>query len=209
MNKLLVATGNAHKLQEIRQIMEAAGLQGWELVSLAQYPDYQPPEEDGDTFCANAAIKAMAAAEMSGLLTLADDSGLTVDALNGAPGVRSARYADDLGCGHDDCANRAKLLKEMADVPDGQRNAAFVCAAALATPDGGAAFIEGRCCGTIAREEKGSGGFGYDNLFFLPELGKTMAELSEEEKNAMSHRGRAMRKIAAALMDTAKDCNCK
>lgn len=199
MKKLLIATGNQHKLREIGDIFAANGLTGWELISLADYPDYEAPEEDGSSFAENAAIKAVAAAQATGLLTLADDSGLAVDALDGAPGIHSARYADDISAGHDDQANRDKLLREMAEVPDQLRGAAFVCAAALATPEGDAVFIEGRCEGRITWEEIGENGFGYDNLFFIPSMGKTMAQMDEAEKNSMSHRGKAMSKIAAML----------
>ena len=199
MKKLLIATGNRHKLQEIGDIFAACGLDDWELISLAEFPDYEAPEENGASFAENAAIKATAAAQATGLLTLADDSGLSVDALNGAPGIRSARYADDISAGHDDQANRDKLLREMAQVPDQLRTAAFVCAAALATPEGDAVFIEGRCVGRITWEEIGENGFGYDNLFFIPALGKTMAQMDEAEKNSLSHRGKAMSKIAAML----------
>ena len=199
MKRLLIATTNQHKLEEIKKIMAEAGLDNWELVSLNDYQDYEAPEENGESFAKNAAIKALAASSMSGLLTLADDSGLTVDALDGAPGIHSARYADKNGHTHDDAANRAKLLSAMKDIPDNQRTAAFVCTAALATPEGEAVFIEGRCLGRIAHLECGENGFGYDSLFYLPELAKTMAQLTDEEKNAISHRGRAMSKIAAML----------
>lgn len=199
MDKLLIATTNEHKIKEIAAIFAEAGITDWEIIGLNNFPDYQPPEEDGQTFAENAMIKALAAAKMSGLLTLADDSGLTVEALNGEPGVYSARYADAAGQTHDDAANRHKLLANMRDIPDGNRQAAFVCAAALATPEEEAFFLEGRCEGEIAHEERGSNGFGYDCLFYLPQLGKTMAELDEEEKNAISHRGAAMRKIAQII----------
>ncbi len=199
MEKLLVATENQHKLAEIREIFAEAALDNYQIIGLDNYPDYQAPEEDGSSFAENAVIKAVAAAKMSGITTLADDSGLTVSALNGEPGIYSARYAADLGHDHDDAANRAKLLSMMADIPAQNRQAAFVCAAAIATPEGDAIFIEGRCEGQIAHAEKGSNGFGYDRLFYLPQKGKTMAELSNEEKNELSHRGQAMRKIAAML----------
>jgi XTP/dITP diphosphohydrolase len=197
--KLLVATTNGHKLQEIRDIFAACGLTGWLLISLQDYPHYQEPEENGTTFAENALIKATAAAKMSGLLTLADDSGLMVEALQGAPGVHSARYAADWGRDHDDAANRMKLLRALEKTPDAARGAAFVCNAALAAPSGETVVVEGRCAGTIAHEERGEGGFGYDSLFLLPELMRTMAELSPQEKNSLSHRGRAMRQIAALL----------
>ncbi|NLF80404.1 MAG: RdgB/HAM1 family non-canonical purine NTP pyrophosphatase [Clostridia bacterium] len=197
--KLLVATANAHKLQEIRDIFATCGMNHWLLIGLDHYPHYVPPLENGATFAENALIKATAAARMSGLLTLADDSGLMVDALAGAPGVHSARYAADWGADHDDAANRKKLLAALAQTADEQRGAAFICAAALATPAAETASVEGRCEGRIIREERGEGGFGYDSLFFLPGLGQTMAELSAAVKNELSHRGQAMRQIAALL----------
>lgn len=200
MGTILVATTNQHKIEEIRDIFAANGVNGWELISLAEYPDYEVPEENGETFAANAIIKAAAACQASGLMALSDDSGLSVDALDGAPGVYSARYA---GEGHDDAANRVKLLQAMADVPEAQRTARFVCAAALAFPGdlGNVNFwsTEGTCEGRIAWEEKGENGFGYDSLFYLPQYGKTMAEISSEEKNAISHRGSAFEKVARML----------
>lgn len=197
---LLVATTNQHKAAEIAAIFRDCGLIGWELRTLADYPDYAPPEEDGDSFAANAMIKAAAAAHHSGMPALADDSGLAVDALNGAPGIYSARYA---GPQQDDADNRAKLLATLAAVPDEARGGAFVCAVALALPDAGGAIAlwscEGRCAGQISRQERGENGFGYDCLFYLPEHGMTMAELPPQLKNSVSHRGQAMRKAAALL----------
>lgn len=152
--KLLVATTNAHKLQEIRDIFTACGLVGWVLISLEDYPHYQAPEENGATFAENALIKATAAARISGLLTLADDSGLMVEALQGAPGVHSARYAADWGRDHDDAANRMKLLRALEKAAAAERGAAFVCNAALATPSGETVVVEGRCEGRIAHEEE-------------------------------------------------------
>ena len=199
MKKLLVATTNLHKLNEINAIFSETGLTGWQLLSLKDYPEYEAPEEDGESFAENAVIKAVSAAKMSGLLTLADDSGLVVEALGGAPGIHSARYAAGLGGDHDDAANRAKLIGSMSEITDSQRAASFVCVAALATANSDAIFIEGRCDGMITHSEKGEGGFGYDSLFYLPDLKKTMAELQEQEKNDLSHRGQAMRKIADLL----------
>lgn len=196
---LLLATGNQHKVKEIKEIFAAAGLKGWELRDLSAYPHYQPPEEDGQTFRDNAAIKASSAAAMSGLISLADDSGLSVEALSGAPGVYSARYA---GTG-DDGDNRRKLLNALSGVAEHERAAAFVCAACLAFPaadgDVGLWFGEGRCQGRIAFSERGENGFGYDSLFYLPELGRTMAELAAAEKNSLSHRFAAMSRAAAFL----------
>jgi len=199
MKKILVATTNLHKLAEIKAIFAQEGMADWQIVSLADYPQYAAPEENGKSFAENAMLKAIDAAKMSGLLTLADDSGLTVDALDGAPGIHSARYAVSDGFDHNDAANRAKLLSALADTEDENRTAAFVCAAALATPDGDAVFIEGCCEGVIAKAERGANGFGYDSLFYLPRLGRTMAELDSKEKNGLSHRSIAMRKIAGLL----------
>ena len=126
MKELLIATTNLHKLQEIKNIFVKSGLTDWHLKSLSDYPDYQDPEETGQTFCENAMIKAIAGAKMSGLLTIADDSGLVVDALDGSPGVHSARYAADCGRDHDDAANRSKLLRELDKLGDANRSAAFV-----------------------------------------------------------------------------------
>jgi len=191
--KLLVATKNKGKLREFQKIMEDLGLT---LVS----PDTLGLElslvEDGATFTENAAMKARAYAEASGLPTLADDSGLEVDALGGRPGVLSARYA---GEGASDAERRRRLLAELAGVPDAERIARFRCAMALVW--NGALYVtEGSVEGMIAREERGSGGFGYDPVFVVPELGRTMAELAADEKNAISHRGKAARAMRAVLM---------
>ncbi|MBU1740060.1 MAG: RdgB/HAM1 family non-canonical purine NTP pyrophosphatase, partial [Proteobacteria bacterium] len=155
-----------------------------------------PPEvvEDGLTFTANAIKKARAFARAGGLPALADDSGLCVDALDGRPGVFSARYG---GPDADDAARCRLLLAEMADVPEGWRQAAFVCVAALCRPDGECLSFEGRCEGEIAREPAGQNGFGYDPVFFVPGYNQTMAQLPLETKNRISHRGRAM----AAMRD--------
>ena len=196
---LLLATGNANKVREIKEIFAAQGLTGWEIRDLSAYPEYEPPEEDGDSFRANAAIKAVAAARYAGLIALADDSGLTVEHLHGAPGIYSARYA---GTG-DDADNRRKLLAALSDVAEEDRAAAFVCQACLAFPaadgDMGLWFGEGRCEGRIAFDERGENGFGYDSLFYLPDRDRTMAELPPEEKNLLSHRYHAMSRAAAFL----------
>ena len=176
---LLLASNNRHKQEEMRAILAAAGMVHVQLRILADLPGYTPPAEDGDTFAANAAIKAEDAARASGLISIADDSGLTVDSLGGAPGVYSARYADDEGHDHDDAANNAKLLRLLAEVPAGQRGAAFVCVIALASPDGAFLTTQGECRGEIAHAPRGQNGFGYDPLFYLPERGRTMAELSQ------------------------------
>lgn len=180
--RLLVATRNAGKLREVR-----ARVQGLEVVSLDDLPPIPEKEETEDTLEGNAALKARAAARASGLWSVSDDSGLFVDALGAAPGVRSARYAPG-----DDAARVSKLLREMKRVPDGARGAAFRCVLALASPAGEVRLARGECRGTILRAPRGSGGFGYDPVFLVPELGRTMAELTLEEKGRISHRARAL-----------------
>lgn len=163
--------------------------------------DIEVPEE-GETFAENALAKARAYASASGLLTLADDSGLVVDALGGAPGVRSARFA---GADASDEDRFNLLLEHLRDVPPERRRARFVCAIAIAEPTGEARVVEGRVEGYVAREPRGSHGFGYDPVFFLPELGRTMAELSPEEKNRISHRARAGQAARAVLAELAAE----
>lgn len=193
---IVVATGNAHKLVEIEAILGAA-MPGVRFVSIKQLGDYEDPEETGTTFAENALIKARAAVAETGFAAVADDSGLVVDALNGEPGVYSARYA---GVHGDDAANNAKLLRNLADVPAPDRTARFMSVVALVRPDGTELTGTGACEGTIGFEGRGSNGFGYDPLF-LPEdtPGKTMAELTPEEKNAISHRYHALVDLSAKL----------
>ena len=200
--KLLLASGNAKKLAELQRIAAPLGV---EVVSPRDVGSLPEVEEDGATFLANAAKKASSGARASGLWTLADDSGLCVDALDGAPGIFSARYAGTHG---DDAGNNAKLLDALADVPDGDRGARFVCALALARPGSGeiAHEVEGRVEGEILREAQGEGGFGYDPLFAFAEsgselAGRSFAELSPEQKASIGHRGRAVQALAAALPD--------
>jgi XTP/dITP diphosphohydrolase len=190
--RLLFATTNAGKLKELR------GLVGdtLEVLSLKDLPPIPEPVEDAPTFEGNAEKKARAYAEASGLPTLADDSGLCVDALGGRPGVHSARYAPG-----DDQARYQKLLAELANVPDAQRTASFQCALALVKPGGGEARIEvGRCEGVIGHTPRGTHGFGYDPIFYIPSLGRSMAELTPEEKATISHRGAAFRKMRPHLL---------
>ncbi len=191
MSRLFFATGNGGKLKELR------GLVGAELsvVSFDDIPGNANVVEDQPDFAGNARKKAVSNLEATGMPTLADDSGLCVDALGGAPGVLSARYA--VG---DDLARIQKLLQELADVPEARRGAAFRCALALALPGGSVIIEEGECRGTILKEPRGHGGFGYDPVFFIPELGKTMAELTAEEKSRISHRGDAFRKMRPHLL---------
>lgn len=189
--RLLVATTNPGKLVEVREIL--AGL-GFVLVSLADL-QLPAPDETGATFEENAALKASACATWSNLWTLGDDSGLCVDALGGAPGVFSARYAPT------EEERRAKLLRNLAAVPDPKRGAHFFCAVALSSPDGKRLFrADGRVDGGIAWAARGGNGFGYDPLFVPAETpGKTLAELSSAEKNRLSHRGRALERLRPLL----------
>ena len=189
--KLLVATSNEGKLVEIRQILAGFPL---ELVSLRD-AGLPAPDETGETFHDNAAQKATTCARHSGLWTLADDSGLCVDALDGAPGVHSARYAPTDG------ERRSRLLAALEGIPQPRRGAHFFCAVALSTPDGGRVLrTEGRVDGSIALAPRGSHGFGYDPLFLPAETpGKTLAELGSEEKNRLSHRGRALQELRPLL----------
>jgi XTP/dITP diphosphohydrolase len=196
--KLLVATGNKGKLREIRRLLDGADI---EIIGLAQLDNPPDVVEDGDSFATNARKKALEMAKFSGYLTLADDSGLVVAALDGAPGVYSARYAGEQG---DDAANNAKLLDEMASIPDDRRQAAFHCVVALAWPDGRCETYDGQISGVILRSARGEDGFGYDPLFLVPEYGKTTAELSLAIKNRISHRGMALRKVIPLLMELAE-----
>ena len=192
--KLLVATTNPGKLEELRELLGAALPEGAQLVSLAEAKLPAPPET-GQTFAENAAQKAQACATQSGLWTLADDSGLCVDALGGAPGVHSARYADS------DPERRTRLLAALLRAPQGRRKAHFACALALVSADGKRLFrAEGECHGTIAGAPRGTGGFGYDPIFEPDETpGKTLAELPPAQKNELSHRGRAVKRMLPLL----------
>lgn len=191
--KLVLATGNAHKVQEIRAILEH---QFGEIITMKQAGLDMEIEETGATFGENALIKAQAVADALQCAALADDSGLTVDALGGEPGVYSARYA---GPQHNDDDNIVKLFREMERVPDGRRQAQFRCAIALVRPNRPPLVVEGSCDGEILRELRGSDGFGYDPLFYLPDRGCTMAELTPAEKNAISHRKRALEALLRCL----------
>ena len=192
---LLVATRNRGKLRELASLLSNVPMR---LVSLDEAGVDGEVEETGATFEENAVLKATAYAKASGLTTLADDSGLEVDALGGEPGVRSARYA---GAGADDGARVRLLLRNLRETPAGGRQARFRCAIAVASPNGPVRTFAGVCEGTIADAPRGRNGFGYDPVFLLPEMGKTMAELSDEEKDAVSHRGMAARRAAAALRE--------
>lgn len=190
--KLVAATGNAHKLREIREI-----LNGFEILSEADAGFFGEVEETGETFLENALLKARAVCGATGLPALADDSGLCVDALGGAPGVYSARYAEKFAPSDWDAGNNAFLLKNLQGVSD--RRAYFCCAVALVFPDGRQLTAEGRAYGTILSKSRGIGGFGYDPLFYSDELGQSFAEAGEAAKNSVSHRGRALRALAEQL----------
>ncbi|MFG0328290.1 MAG: RdgB/HAM1 family non-canonical purine NTP pyrophosphatase [Phycisphaerales bacterium] len=201
MKTLLIATSNPHKVDEIRAVLAPLGFQILSLDALGH--DLEEPEEDGATFEANAQIKARYYANATGRVCLADDSGLEVDALGGAPGVLSARYA---GTGRTraerDEANNLKLLKALHGVPDEKRQARFVCAMCVASPDGEIlAETRGEFPGVIGHEPKGVNGFGYDPLLYLLDARRTSAELPPDEKNARSHRGQASRLMAAKLRE--------
>ncbi|MCP2164898.1 RdgB/HAM1 family non-canonical purine NTP pyrophosphatase [Goodfellowiella coeruleoviolacea] len=196
MTRVLLATRNAKKLAELRRILAAEDVAGIEIVGLDEVPEFPEAPETGATFEENALAKARDAARATGLPAVADDSGLTVAALNGMPGVLSARWAGRHG---DDEANLRLVLGQLADVPDERRAAAFVCAAALVLPDGGETVVRGEWTGALTREPRGSNGFGYDPIF-VPEGGtRTSAELEPSEKDEASHRGRALRLLVPHL----------
>lgn len=194
---LLMATRNKGKVQELAELLEDLSVQ---ILTLADFPHLGEVEETGQTFSENAAIKARYAATETGLITLSDDSGLEVDALNGKPGVYSARFAGEPS---DDQRNNEKLLAMLQGVPAEQRTARFVCAMAVVLPRRGALpeifYTTGSCSGVILEEQRGKGGFGYDPLFYVPQLKKTFAELTLEEKNLISHRGQALREMVQIL----------
>ena len=188
--KLLVATGNKGKAREIKRMI---GDLPYQIVTLSDLENPPEVEETGKTFLENAMIKAAAYSKHSGMLTVADDSGLAVDALGGAPGVYSSRFAPT------DDQRIEKLLDMMRDVPEEKRTARFVCAMALANPSGEMNFRLGVVEGCIIKERRGDGGFGYDPVFYVPEAGKTMSEMTAEEKNEISHRARAFNQIKELL----------
>lgn len=201
--RLVVATGNPHKVEEIRSILTPYFSEAIlaDIAPLGQFTR-EEPVEDGVTFEANSLIKARAACRLTGLPALADDSGIAVDVLGGAPGVFSARW-----CGHhgDDRANRELLLAQLADVPDQHRGCAFVACVTLVLPDGREFATEGRVKGHLARQSSGSGGFGYDPIFVPDGFSVTTAQLSPAEKNALSHRGQAVRLMVEHLQELLGD----
>ncbi|AFS71104.1 XTP/dITP diphosphatase [Exiguobacterium antarcticum] len=191
--KIIVATRNKGKVDEFQAML---GRLGYEVESLLDYETAPETDETGSTFEENAELKSREAAAYFGHSVLSDDSGLEVDALNGAPGVYSARFA---GEDKSDEANNALLLEKLADVPAEQRTARFVCALSLAKPSGETLTVRGTMEGTIGFELKGANGFGYDPLFIIPSLNQTAAELTKTEKAAISHRGQALQKLEQAL----------
>ncbi len=198
---IVVATGNPGKLREIARVLEDMNVR---ITGLDEYGEISEPAETGETFAENAREKAVYYAHATGQWCLADDSGLVVDALDGRPGVHSARYAAGdrpAGAPRDviDRANNAKLLAELADVPEAQRTARFVCCLALADSIGVKLEVRGTVEGRIGYQPKGENGFGYDPLFVAAETGCTTAELSPAEKNRISHRGKAVRQFAQKL----------
>jgi XTP/dITP diphosphohydrolase len=197
MNKLVLATRNAGKIVELRRILAEAGL-AVELVGLETFPHIQDVAETGLTFAENALLKAHAVASQSGLPAVADDSGLCVDALNGMPGIFSARWSGSHG---DDKANLDLLLAQVSDVPDGRRQAHFACTAALALPSGEERVVEGAMHGFLIREPRGTNGFGYDPIFVPDGESRTTAEMSAAEKDAISHRGRAFRALVPIIAE--------
>ena len=191
--ELVVATRNAGKLKEIRRLLES---QGVDVLGMEHFPETPEVIEDGDTFAANAAKKAEEIAAYTGKACLADDSGLTVLALGGEPGVHSARYSGDDAT---DQTNNEKLLREMVNISEDKRQAAFCCIMALSLPGEATRLFEGRIEGKILFKEQGEGGFGYDPLFWVPVHDSTMAELPLDIKNSISHRGQALRKVVDYL----------
>lgn len=191
MDTYVIATNNAHKLQEIREILENDRRR---FLSMKEAGIATDPEETGTSFEENALIKARAACKAAGLPALADDSGLEVDALDGAPGIRSARY-----CEGSDQDRVDFLLKNMETIPEAQRGAQFVSAIACVYPDGTEFVVRGICRGTILRENHGAGGFGYDPVFYVPEEGETFSSMPQERKNAISHRANALALTRAEL----------
>jgi len=192
MKQVVIATKNKGKAQDFEALFQPLG---FEVVTMFDVAPDMEIEETGTTFEENAVLKAETLAKALNMIVIADDSGLAVDALDGAPGVYSARYAGD----HDDEANIVKVLENLAGVPEEKRTARFMCALAIAGPEMDTTTVFGTCEGVILQEKRGTNGFGYDPIFFIPELGRAMAELTPEEKGSISHRGNAIRKLAQAL----------
>jgi XTP/dITP diphosphohydrolase len=203
VRQLVLATRNGHKVRELQTILaDLIDELDLEILGLGEFPDVAEVVETGVTFAENATLKAVAACRATGLPALADDSGLAVDVLGGAPGVFSGRWAGTHG---QDRANLELLLGQLYDVPDEHRAAAFVCAAVLALPDGTVVVREGRMPGSLAREPRGENGFGYDPILVVEGDSRTSAELTFQEKNAISHRGKAFRALAGDLREILAD----
>ncbi|MEU7782966.1 RdgB/HAM1 family non-canonical purine NTP pyrophosphatase [Amycolatopsis sp. NPDC049159] len=200
MTKLLLATRNAKKLGELRRILEAEGISGIEVLGLADVPSFPEAPETAPDFEGNAVAKARDAVAATGLPAIADDSGIAVDALNGMPGVLSARWSGKHG---DDEANLDLVLGQLGDVPDERRGAQFVCAAVLVLPSGEETVVRGEWRGSLVRARRGTNGFGYDPIFRPDGESRTSAEMEPAEKDALSHRGRALRALLPALRELA------
>ena len=191
--ELVLASGKKGKLAEFQRLLDGLDVQ---IHSMKEYPEIGEIVEDGSTFAENALIKARAVCKATGKPAMADDSGLAVDALNGAPGIYSARFAGEQ---RSDADNNAKVLRLMETVADADRTARFFCVIAIVLPDGREYTVEGTCEGTILHALRGEGGFGYDPLFYVESMNKTFAELTMEEKNRISHRGHANRKAVEII----------
>lgn len=191
--RLIIATGNEDKVREIDEILEGTGFEAISMKQAGLNPDIV---EDGTTFEENALKKAMAVHELSGEYVMADDSGLCIDALDGAPGIYSARF-----CGEDSTYEEKfrKIFEMLADVPEDKRTAQFVCAIAVVKPDGTSFTVRGECRGVLHEKPVGENGFGYDPIFYVPEFGMTTAQMDPEVKNSISHRGRALRAMVEKL----------
>ncbi len=193
--QIVIATRNLGKMQEISAILKSSQIK---FLSLLDFPQFPEIIEDGTTFAENAQKKAIVISRLTGLLAIADDSGLCVEALQGKPGIFSSRFAGDNATDRQRCQ---KLLCLLQGIPLAQRKATFVCAIAIASPQGQVQIVEGKCQGLISISPRGNFGFGFDPIFLLPKLGKTMAEISPAEKNRISHRARALRKLKKFLPD--------
>lgn len=195
MIKIVLATNNSHKVSEFKSCFQQKGID-IDIVTLREIGFNGEIVEDADSFEGNAYIKAKTICDFSGMIAVADDSGLQVDALNGEPGVYSARYAGENAT---DMDNTAKLLSELDKCDSDDRTARFVCCICVVRPDGEKLVVSGESCGEIIKELKGEGGFGYDPVFYCPTFGKTFAEMTDKEKNSVSHRGRAIEKLAERM----------
>ncbi|MEC3982341.1 RdgB/HAM1 family non-canonical purine NTP pyrophosphatase [Amycolatopsis sp. H20-H5] len=201
MTKLLLATRNAKKLGELRRILVAEGIEGVEVLGLADVAEFPEAPETAPDFEGNALAKARDAAAATGLVSVADDSGIAVDALNGMPGILSARWSGTHG---NDDANLELVLAQLTDTPDERRGAAFVCAAALVVPGGQETVVRGEWRGTLERARRGTNGFGYDPIFVPENEARTSAEMDPAEKDQFSHRGRALRALLPELRKLAQ-----